>query len=82
MNKVELFSVIKEAIVKNHPELELNIKPESRFAADLALDSVDYLELITLLEEKYLISFDDADLINAPKSISGLIDLILKKIHK
>jgi len=57
----DIFEQVKEVVVE---QLNVNpdeVKPESRFVEDLGADSLDVVELVMALEEKFGIEIPDED---------------------
>ena len=61
MNKDEIYEKLKEIIVEQLGVNAEEIKPESTFADDLSADSLDIVELVMEIEEKFGISIPDDD---------------------
>ena len=59
MNKDEIYEKLKEIIVEQLGVNADEIKPESTFADDLSADSLDIVELVMEIEEKFDISIPD-----------------------
>ncbi|NLB64590.1 MAG: acyl carrier protein [Fibrobacter sp.] len=90
-NKVELqkqndlrrayLDSIKDVIINS---LNLDLKPElvdddvSLFGLGLGLDSIDSLDLVIGLEEKFKIEIEEED-VQAFKSINFLVDYVISK---
>lgn len=74
-----VFEVIKNVIVEIKDISEDLIKLESRFEEDLEADSLDIVEMLMLLEEKYdiLIPEEDAE---PMKTVQNVVDYIEAKI--
>ena len=58
---MENFEKIKEILVDVLGANKDDIKPESKFIDDLGADSLDLVELIMSLEDKFQIEISDAD---------------------
>jgi acyl carrier protein len=58
---MENFEKIKEILVDVLGANKDDIKPESKFVDDLGADSLDLVELIMSLEDKFQIEISDAD---------------------
>ena len=54
-----VFEDVKEVVVEQLSVAEGEIKPESRFIEDLGADSLDVVELVMALEEKFDIEIPD-----------------------
>lgn len=76
---MSVFEEVRNIIVdiKDLPEEE--IKPESRFAEDLEADSLDVVEMLMSLEEKYDIKIPEEEAENI-KTVQQLVDHVEKKI--
>jgi acyl carrier protein len=58
---MENFEKIKEILVDVLGAKKDDIKPESKFVDDLGADSLDLVELIMSLEDKFQIEISDTD---------------------
>jgi acyl carrier protein len=58
---MENFEKIKEILVDVLGANKDDVKPESKFVDDLGADSLDLVELIMSLEDKFQIEISDAD---------------------
>ena len=78
---MENFDKIKEILVDVLGVDEDDIKPESKFVDDLGADSLDLVELIMSLEDKFNIEISDeeAEKIVTVKDAMDYIDANLKK---
>lgn len=56
-----IFDDVKAVVVEQLNVNEGEIKPESRFVEDLGADSLDVVELIMALEEKFEVEIPDSD---------------------
>ena len=56
-----IFDDVKAVVVEQLNVNEGEIKPESRFVEDLGADSLDVVELVMALEEKFDINVPDED---------------------
>ena len=79
MDRAEAFQVVKEAAVE-----VLGVEPDvvtedARFKEDLDADSLDLVELVMALEEKFDISVPEEDL-DGVTTIGAALDLCLGKI--
>ncbi len=58
---MENFDKVKEILVDVLGVNEEDVKPESKFVDDLGADSLDLVELIMSLEDKFSIEISDED---------------------
>ncbi|MGB9823525.1 MAG: acyl carrier protein [Candidatus Hydrothermia bacterium] len=58
---MDIFNALKEIIVDKLSVSEDQIKLESRFMEDLGADSLDVVELVMAIEEKFNIEVPDED---------------------
>jgi len=56
-----LFDEVKEVIVEQLNVSPEEVKPESKFVEDLGADSLDVVEMIMALEEKFEIEIPDSE---------------------
>ncbi len=63
MAQTSTFDMIKEILIaKLGDKIEGDIKPEARFKEDLHADSLDLVELIMEIEDKFHVAIDDKEL--------------------
>ena len=74
-----LFDEVKEVIVEQLNVSPDEVKPESRFVEDLGADSLDVVEMIMALEEKFELEIPDEDA-EKIKTVQDVVDYIEK--HK
>jgi acyl carrier protein len=72
-----LFDEVKEVIVEQLNVSPDEVKPESKFVEDLGADSLDVVEMIMALEEKFEIEIPDSDAENI-KTVQDVVDYIEK----
>ena len=77
---MSLFEEVREAVSEQLKVASEEIKPDSLFTDDLGADSLDTVELVMALEEKYAIEIPDED---AEKilAISDVVKYIESKIN-
>ncbi|PAF51729.1 acyl carrier protein [Helicobacter sp. 13S00401-1] len=75
----EIFKQVAELVSQNlSVDLEA-VKPESEFVKDLNADSLDVVELIMALEEKFNIEIPDEEA-EKIKKVSDVVDYIAKNV--
>ncbi len=72
-----LFDEVKEVIVEQLNVSPDEVKPEANFVEDLGADSLDVVEMIMALEEKFEIEIPDSDAENI-KTVQDVVDYIEK----
>jgi acyl carrier protein len=72
-----LFDEVKEVIVEQLNVDENEVKPEANFVEDLGADSLDVVEMVMALEEKFEIEIPDSDA-EKIKTVQDVIDYIEK----
>ncbi len=81
MDRTEIFSLIKEYFIEEFEIPEEDIKPEAELFTDLELDSIDALDMVSMLESKYEFEVDEEE-VKKIRTIQDVIDFILKNIKK
>uniref|UniRef100_A0A7V3ZXX7 Acyl carrier protein n=1 Tax=candidate division WOR-3 bacterium TaxID=2052148 RepID=A0A7V3ZXX7_UNCW3 len=76
---MDIFATLKEIIVDKLSVSEDQIKPESRFMEDLGADSLDVVELVMAIEEKFGIEVPDEDA-EKIRTVQDAINYIKAKI--
>jgi acyl carrier protein len=79
MNENETFGQLKKLIVELLEVDESKIVPEASFADDFNADSLDFIELITAVEDTFKIEIPDEDAENL-QTVQDAIDYIEAKI--
>lgn len=74
-----VFEVIRSVIVEIKDIPEEQIKLESSFEEDLDADSLDIVEMLMLLEEKYDMQIPEEDA-ETMKTVKNVVDYIEAKI--
>ncbi len=72
-----LFDEVKEVIVEQLNVDPNEVKPEAKFVEDLGADSLDVVEMIMALEEKFEIEIPDSDAENI-KTVQDVVNYIEK----
>ena len=70
-----MFEEIRAAIAKQLNVPEENITPETRFVEDLKADSLDLVELVMDLEDRYGIEIPDEQLAEV-KTVGQIIEIV------
>jgi acyl carrier protein len=72
-----IFDEVKEVIVEQLNVSPEEVKPESKFVEDLGADSLDVVELIMALEEKFEIQIPDSEA-EKIQTVKDIVDYIEK----
>ena len=72
-----LFDEVKEVIVEQLNVASEEVKPEAKFVEDLGADSLDVVEMIMALEEKFEIEIPDSDA-EKIQTVQDVVDYIEK----
>ena len=75
MTNDQIFEEIKAFLLEALPLTEDRITPEARFQEDLEADSLDLVELIMTLEEKYGIKITDEEAAEI-KTVGDAVDFV------
>ncbi len=73
----DLFDQVKEVIVEQLNVSPEEVKPEARFVEDLGADSLDVVEMIMALEEKFEIEIPDSEA-EKIQTVQDVVDYIQK----
>ena len=79
MNENEVFEKLKEIIVEQLGVEENIVKKEATFVDDLGADSLDIVELVMSIEEKFEIEIPDEDA-ERIVSVGDVVDYIVEKL--
>lgn len=79
MSETETFEQLRKLIVELLEVDESKIVPEASFADDLNADSLDFIELITAVEDTFKIEIPDEDAENL-QTVQDAMDYIESKI--
>ena len=79
MSENETFEQLKKLIVELLEVDELKVVPTASFADDFNADSLDFIELITAVEDTFKIEIPDEDAENL-QTVKDAIDYIESKI--
>jgi len=79
LGEKDTFEQLKKLIVELLEVSEAEVVPEASFVDDLAADSLDFIELITAVEDTFKIEIPDEDAENM-KTVSDAVNYIESKI--
>ncbi len=79
MNESKTFDQLKKLVVEMLEIDESKVVPEASFADDFSADSLDFIELITAVEDTFKIEIPDEDAENL-QTVQDAIDYIESKI--
>ena len=79
MSETETFEQLKKLIVELLEVDESKVVPQASFVDDFNADSLDFIELITAVEDAFKIEIPDEDAENL-QSVQDAIDYIESKI--
>ena len=79
MDEKEIFEQLKKLIVELLEVNESEVVPEASFADDFNADSLDFIELITAVEDAFKIEIPDED-VEKLQTVQDAVDYIEGKI--
>jgi acyl carrier protein len=79
MDRVEAFAILKEAAVEVLAVDPSAVTEEARFKEDLDADSLDLVEFVMALEERFDISVPEEDL-DGVETVGQALTLVLGKL--
>ena len=79
MSRDEIFELIKEFLLDALPLTDERITLDARFQEDLEADSLDLVELIMTMEEKFGIKITDEEAAEI-KTVGDAVDFVEKRI--
>ena len=79
MGEKDTFEQLKKLIVELLEVGEAEVVPKASFVDDLAADSLDFIELITAVEDTFKIEIPDEDAENI-KTVADAVNYIESKI--
>lgn len=78
---MDVFEVVRQVIVEIKDIPEENIKMESSFAEDLEADSLDVVEMLMLLEEKFELTIPE-EAAEEMKTVKDAVEYIEAKLKE
>ncbi len=78
MNREEIFEQLKKLIVELLEVDEKEVVPEASFADDFGADSLDFVELLTAVEEAFKIEIPDEDAAKL-QTVQDAVNYVLEK---
>jgi acyl carrier protein len=82
MNEEMLFNTLKD-ILKNDVQLQIEITKDTALLSEQLIDSLDFMNYVTVIEEKFSIAISDTDIsANKLGIIQNMIDFITAKTSK
>lgn len=78
----DIFKKIQNYLAEEYAFEESEMLPTTHLETDLGLDSMDQTDLCLQLEDKFDISFTDADLQNTNKTLDGLTKRVLELLSE
>lgn len=78
MSRREHFERVRDVLVKTFGVEEEQVTPVARLIDDLALDSLDWAELIVILERETGREISDSD-VKAIRTVGDILDLVDRK---
>ena len=81
ISKTEIENIVKEIILNHKREKNVILSLESNLFLDLGLDSLDIVEIIMEIEDKFEIEISDNDFAKI-KTFKNVIDKLYKNLNK
>ena len=80
MNRQKIEEIVKNFLVEDLELDESKIKPEARLKEDIGIDSLDFVDIVVIVEKKFGFKIKPEELTNV-KLFSQFCDYIEKKIN-
>ncbi len=80
METLDIMGRIKEFFIKEFEIPEEQIVPEAHLFKDLGLDSIDALDMISMLETEADIEVNEEEL-KSIRTVQDIVDYVMKKIN-
>ena len=78
MTKEEVESQVREIIVEKFQVAAEKVKGDAKLDADLGADSLDLVDLMMMLEDKFSLNISDEEAENI-KTVNDVVDYIVEK---
>ena len=79
MTRDEIFEQVKSILVETLSVDEDKVKMEARFQEDLETDSLDLVELVMTMEEKFSVKISDEEAAGI-RTVSDAVDFVEKRL--
>ena len=79
MNREEIEAKVKEFMIEDLELDEEKIKPEARLKEDIGIDSLDFVDIVVIVEKKFGFKIKTEDMAKV-KTFNDFCDYIEKKI--
>ena len=79
MTREEVFEHVKSILVETLSVEEDKVTPEARFQEDLETDSLDLVELIMTMEDKFAIKITDEEAAEI-KTVGDAVDFVMGRL--
>jgi acyl carrier protein len=79
MNRQEIEAKVKEFLIDDLEIDEEKIQPEARLKEDIGIDSLDFVDIVVIVEKKFGFKIKTEDMAKV-KTFSDFCDYIEKKI--
>jgi len=79
MTREEVFEQVKAILVETLSVDEEKVTPEARFQEDLETDSLDLVELVMTMEDKFGIKITDEEAANI-KTVGDAVDFVMGRL--
>ena len=81
MSEVEIFEILKKALIELFEIDESKIKPETRIYEDLQIDSIDAIDMIDYIKRQTGYRLMPEDFKNV-KTLEDIVNAVAKKIDE
>ena len=79
MTREEVFEQVKSILVETLSVDEDKVTPEARFQEDLETDSLDLVELVMTMEDKFGIKITDEEAADI-KTVGDAVDFVMTRV--